>query len=151
MNADFAGAAAALVGATIGGLASIGSSWATQWIQLRDKNLEIERSRREGLFSEFIHEASRLYGDALSHEKDDVTDLVRLYALVARIKLVSSPAVSRAAEATLDRVIETYLAPNRSLHEMRVLAAEGGMNFLTDFSEACREELRAIGAGRPAA
>ena len=32
-------------------------------------------------------EASRLYGDALSHQKDDVSDLVYLYALVAKIRL----------------------------------------------------------------
>ncbi|MGA0601793.1 hypothetical protein ACO2Q3_13890 [Caulobacter sp. KR2-114] len=145
MTSEMTSAFAALVGATIGGTTSFASSWMTQWIQLKDKNLEAERGRREVLFAEFIDEASRLYGDALSHEKDEVGDLVRLYAIVARIRLVASAPVLAAAEATMDRIIATYLAPNRSLHELRDLAAEGQMNFLHDFGQACRLELVAFG------
>jgi len=146
MNPNLAGAASALAGATIGGLASFGGSLMTQWLQLRDKNLENNRAQREALFSEFINEAARLFGDALSHEKDDVTDLVRLYAIVARIRLVASPPVVQAAEKTMDAIIEAYLAPNRSLHELRTLAAEGQMDFLLGFGEACRAELGVVGA-----
>jgi len=146
MNPNLAGAAAALAGATIGGLASFGGSLMTQWLQLRDKNLENNRAQREALFTEFINEASRLFGDALSYEKDDVTDLVMLYAITARIRLVASAAVVQAAEKTMGTIIETYLAPNLSLHELHTLAAEGRMDFLLAFGEACRAELGAVGA-----
>ena len=97
MSSTLISALAALAGALIGGLASLGSSWLTQWVQLRARDRERDRARREALFSDFINEASRLYGDALSHEKDDVVDMVRLYALVARIRLISSIGVVASA------------------------------------------------------
>ena len=141
MNPTLISALAALTGALIGGLASLGSSWLTQWIQVRAGARERDRARREALFFEFINEASRLFGDALSHEKDDVLDMVRLYAIVGHIRLISTPTVVASAERTLDAVVDAYLSPNKTLQELRVLMAEGKMNFLTDFSETARIEL----------
>ena len=141
MTSSLISALAALAGALIGGLASLASTWLAQWVQLRARSRERGRARRETLFSDFIDEASRLYGDALSHEKDDVLDMVRLYALVARIRLISSAAIVASAERTLDSVIDAYLSPNRTLQELRVLMSEGRMTFLVEFSEACRVEL----------
>jgi hypothetical protein len=148
MSASLISALAALAGALIGGLASLGSTWLTQWVQVRARSRERDRARREALFADFINEASRLYGDALSHEKDDVLDMVRLYALVARIRLLSSPVIVASAERTLDSVIDAYLSPNKTLQELRVLMSEGRMNFLVEFSEACRIELDEYGATR---
>lgn len=141
MNPTLISALAALAGALIGGLASLGSSWLTQWVQSRARNRERDQARREALYTAFINEASRLYGDALSHEKDGVLDMVQLYAMVARMRLISSTAVVASAERTLDAVIDAYLSPNKSLQDLRLLMAEGRMNFLVDFSEAGRAEL----------
>lgn len=141
MNPSLISALAALAGALIGGLATLGSSWLTQWVQLSARNRERDRGRREALYTAFITEASRLYGDALSHEKDGVLDMVQLYAMVARMRLISSSGIVVAAERTLDAVIDAYLSPNKSLHDLRLLMAEGKMNFLVDFSEAGRAEL----------
>jgi hypothetical protein len=141
LDAAYVSAFFGLAGVSIGGLTSFTTSWFTQEAQLREKRIETERRAREQLFSDFIGEASRLYGDALSHEKDDVTDLVQLFALVARMRLLTSRPVVSAAERVMDKITDTYLEPNRSLHELRTLAQQGGMNFLTDFSEACRAEL----------
>ena len=141
MNASLISALAALAGALIGGFASLGSSWLTQSIQQRERNRENDRARREALFSDFINEASRLYGDALSHEKDDVLDMVGLYAIVGRIRLISCERVVTAAEQTLAAVTSAYLAPNKTLRELRTIMMEGEMNFLVEFSEACRYEL----------
>jgi hypothetical protein len=132
------------LGAAIGGVTSFASSWLVVSTQLRHKNREMERARRETLFTEFINEAARLYGDALSHEKDDVTDLVKLYALVAHTRLVASAAVVAAAERVMDTITDTYLAPNRTLHEMRTYAKEGGLDFLREFGEACRKDLAGV-------
>jgi len=137
-------ALAALAGALIGGLASLGSSWLTQSIQQRARDREHDRSRREALFTDFINEASRLYGDALSHEKDDVLDMIQLYAIVGRIRLISCDRVVKAAEKTMDSIIDAYLAPNKTLHELRTLMMEGKMDFLVAFSEAARYELDAF-------
>ncbi|WP_245461278.1 LapA family protein [Rhizobium sp. WSM1325] len=130
-----------LAGVVIGGLASFATAWMTHRSQVREKQRELEAAKREKLFSDFIAEATRLYADAISHQKGDVSDLVLLYALVAQMRLISSRRVVDAAELAMARIVKTYLTPNRSLSEMRDLAHSGAMNFLLDFSEACRAEL----------
>ena len=130
-----------LAGASIGGLTSFSTTWLTQQAQLREKRREGEQGKGLELVNDFVVEASRLYGDALSHEKDDVSDLVQLYALVAKMRLWASRPVVTAAERAMHSIVETYLQPNRTLHEIRTLAQSGDMNFLLDFGEACRADL----------
>lgn len=144
MNAGYISALAGLTGAGIGGLTSFATSWITQRTQLLAQYREAELKRRETLFNAFIAEASRLYGDALVTGKDDVAQLVKLYALVTRIRLTSSPAVLMAAERAMDTIVDTYLKPNMTLHELKKFAEQGGMDFLRDFGEACRVELADI-------
>lgn len=146
MDGTMVSASAAVAGATVGGLASFGGSWLTQWLQLRDQGLERDRARREALFAEFIDEAARLYGDALGRQNDEPGHLVRLYALAARMRLVASAPVIAAAERAMRAVIEAYLGPNRTLQELHALAGSEAKDFLAEFSEACRAEL---GAGPP--
>jgi hypothetical protein len=137
-----------LAGVAIGSLTSFATTWLTQGSQLKDRRREAEIAKREKLFTDFITEATRLYGDALSHQKDDVSDLVLLYALAAQMRLVVSDQVIATAEAAMERIIESYLEPNRSLHEIRDLAGSGAMDFLLDFGRACRVEL-STGKSRP--
>ena len=144
MSPTLLSALAALAGALIGGVASLGSSWLTQSIEQRARNREHDRARREALFTDFINEASRLYGDALSHEKDDVLDMVQLYAILGRIRLISCERVVTSAEKTMDAIIDSYLAPNKTLHELRTMMIEGKMDFLVEFSDAARYELDAV-------
>ncbi|RXT28918.1 hypothetical protein B5P46_09245 [Rhizobium leguminosarum] len=134
-----------LAGIAIGSLTSFASTWMTHRSQVKEKQREAEIAKREKLFSDFITEATRLYGDAISHQKDDVSDLVLLYALVAHMRLIASRPVVDGAELAMVRIVETYLTPNRSLSEIRDLARSGEMNFLLDFGEACRAELAAGG------
>ncbi|MCS4093689.1 MULTISPECIES: hypothetical protein [unclassified Rhizobium] len=142
MNA-YISALMGLAGVAMGSLASFATTWITQRSQVRERYREVEIAKREKLFSDFIGEATRLYGDALSHQKDDVSDLVLLYALVAQMRLICSRPIVDAAERTMDHIIEAYLAPNLSLHEIADLARSGAMNFLSDFGEVCRMELAA--------
>jgi hypothetical protein len=141
LDAGYVSAFFGLAGAIVGGLTSFVTSWITQRTQLIDKHREAGRIIRHELFKGFITEASRLYGDALSHEKDEVTDLVQLYALLANIRLLSSPAVVAAAEQVMEVIVDTYLAPNLSLLEIRNLAREGKLNFLLDFAKVSRADL----------
>ena len=141
MDAAYISALSALGGATIGGLASFGSSWLTQRTQLRFAHYEAIKARREALYAEFIDEASRLYGDALGHQKDEVADLVKIYALIGRIRLVSPRPVVTAAERILDTISQTYLGPNRTLHEVMDDLHRGRFDFLIEFGEACRLDL----------
>lgn len=112
MDPAYVSAFSALAGAAIGGLASFSTSWVTQRTQIRNAQSEAERTRLEALYSEFITESARLHGDALSHQKDDIADMVGLYALVGRMRLVSSPAVVAAADQVLLDIIATYQGPN---------------------------------------
>jgi hypothetical protein len=144
MDISYVSAFFGLAGATVGGLTSFATAWMTQHSQMRDRRREAARIKREELFGSFITEASRLYGDALSRERDDLGDLVQLYALVARMRLLASAAVVAAAESVLSSIVATYLSPNLTLQDLQKLKAEGGMNFLLEFGEACRQELARI-------
>jgi hypothetical protein len=141
MDAAFISALSALGGATIGRLASFGSSWLTQRTQLRFSQHEAVKAKREALYAEFVDEASRLYGDALGHQKDDVADLAKIYALIGRIRLVSARPVITAAERTFDTIVQAYLGPNRSLHEVMDDVHRSGFDFFTEFGEVCRQDL----------
>jgi hypothetical protein len=143
LDAAYISAMFGLGGATIGAMASFLTTWMTHRSQFQDKIRETERARRIELFNDFITEAVRLYGDALSHERDDIGDLVLLYALLAKMQLTASPATIQAAEAVIDRIIDAYLAPNRSLRDIHDLARDGKLNFLTDFGATCRLDLQA--------
>jgi hypothetical protein len=141
MDAGYVTALAGLAGALIGSLANVVTTWATHSSQLRDKHQGADQARKQKLFSEFISEASRLYADALSHERDDATDLVGLYALVAKMRLVAPGRIVAAAEDAMKAIVEAYLTPNRTLREIRTLAQQGELDFLSKFGEECRSHL----------
>jgi hypothetical protein len=133
-----------LGGAIVGGVASFGTAWLSQSVQSREKNQQAAAYRRERLYAEFVKEGARLFADALSHQKDDVSDLVELYAMVAHIRLVASPHVVSAAEGVLARIIKTYGEPNRTLSDLRVAANDGKLDPLFEFSRQGRRELFGI-------
>jgi hypothetical protein len=141
LDPAYISAFSALAGALIGSLASFSTSWVTQRTQIRHTQSEAERARLEALYSEFITESARLLGDALSNQKDDIADMVGLYALVGRMRLVSSPAVVAAADQIIIGIITTYQGPNLALHEMHEYVREGRMNYLVQFGEAARADL----------
>ncbi|HET7085389.1 MAG TPA: hypothetical protein VFI23_11505 [Rhizomicrobium sp.] len=141
LESNYITAAAGLAGAVVGGLASFASSWLTQTVQAKEKFQQATINRRENLYMEFIKEAARRFGDALTHQKDDVSDLVVLYAMVAHIRVVASPGVVAAAEGVMERVIKTYNGPNRNLSELRIFAHQGELDPLMEFSQQCRMEL----------
>ena len=144
MNSAYVSALFGLVGAIIGGLTSFLTSWLTQRDQLRDKHLESARAEREQLFNDFITEATRRFADALTHKVDDVTSMVQLYALSARMRMVASPRVVDAAEKIMVAIEHRYRAPNLTMREFQQLAERGELNVFLEFSEACRHELATI-------
>ena len=94
-------AIAALAGSAIGALASLASTWLTQHEQVRAQRVAQAMARREHLFGEFIEEAASVYSDALIHEIDDPSKLVRLYSLVGKLRLFASAEVISKAEENL--------------------------------------------------
>jgi hypothetical protein len=143
LNPAYLSALSALAGATIGGLTSFATSWTTQRAQLRHAHREAEKAKLEALYSDFTAEAARLFGDALTRQTEEIVGLMKLYAMVGHMRLVSDRAVVVAAVRVEDAIIETYLGPNRTLHEIIDFAHKGGMDFLTEFGEASRKDLAA--------
>ena len=107
-------ALAALAGSATGGLTSLASTWLTLRRQGRATRLSRERSRRQKLYNQFIDEASKLYADALVHDEAEVSALVSVYALISRMRVLSSSAVVEKAEAVVRVIVDTYFAPNKT-------------------------------------
>ncbi|MGV7212573.1 hypothetical protein [Bradyrhizobium sp. UFLA05-112] len=144
MDTPYLPALAALAGSAIGGLTSFASTWLTQHHQDRVKRLSGEKTRRQKLYKQFIDEASKLYADALVHDKAEVSALVSVYALISRMRVVSSPAVIEKADAVLHLIIDTYFTPNKTFSDVRELMNGHATNPLRVFSEECRTELQSL-------
>jgi hypothetical protein len=144
MDTPYLPAFAALAGSAIGGFTSFASAWLTQHHQERATRLSGEKTRRQKLYKQFIDEASKLYADALVHDKAEISALVSVYALISRMRVVSSAAVIEKAEAVVHLIIDTYFTPNKTLAEFRELMNGHAVNPLRVFSEECRVELRTL-------
>src|SRR4051812_38250250 len=117
MNTVYVSAIAALAGSAIGSLTSLTSAWLTQRHQDRTNRLSGEKTRRQKLYKHFINEASKLYADALVHNQAEFSALVSVYALISRMRVVSSTVVVEKAEAVADLIIDTYFIPNKSFSD----------------------------------
>jgi hypothetical protein len=149
MDLAYVSALAALAGSAIGGATSLGASWLTQRTQVRAEEVAHDIARREDMYKDFIEEASKLYGDALEHDKADTSKLVRLYALVSRMRILSPPAVIESAERVIQAIIDTYFKPNITLRELSEnLKDRSLIDPLREFSEACRRELQKLRLSR---
>ncbi len=140
-------ALAALAGSVVGGLTALATSWLTQQTQARAQENAQDRTAREALYSDFIVEASRLYGDAWVNDKPEMSSLIGLYAMVSRMRVRSSPRVIENAEKVARTIVERYFSPNRTLRELHDMLESEPMDPLRGFSEACRDELRSLRAG----
>jgi hypothetical protein len=136
---------AALAGSAIGGATSLAASWLTQRVQFRAQRLAHDIDRREDLYKDFIEQASESYTDAIEHDlaKADVPKLVRLYALVSRMRVLSSQGVIEQADRVMRDIIEKYLGPNKAIREVVADSLKNDrLEPLRDFSSACRDEFR---------
>jgi hypothetical protein len=144
MDSAYVSAIAALTGSVIGGLTSLLTTSQSQRSQLNAQLRQHDLDRREQLYKDFIEEASRLYADAYEHDTAKVATLVKLYALVSRMRVRASQAVIHNADKVVRRIIETYLGPIVTLQDIEKALVHDALDPLRDFSDACREELQAI-------
>jgi hypothetical protein len=124
MDMFYIPALASFSGSASGTLASIVTGWVTQRRKDRVRRTLRATSQREELYKNFVEEASRLYADALVNDKSEVSKLVDLYALIARMKILSSDAVIEAAEKAGRLILDTYLSPNRTFVDLPDLIDE---------------------------
>ena len=142
MNGASISALAALAGSAIGGLATFATTWLTQSHQDRSQRAAEESARRERIFGEFIDQASKLFLDALTNSLENPTKMVGIYAVVGKMRLFAGPAVVLAAERVLESIVETYYRPPIDLHGRQPPSGDK-YDVLRDFTQACRNELRA--------
>jgi hypothetical protein len=140
MDAGYITALAALGGAALGGFTSFATSWTTQRVQMNAERNATSKSRRQKLYNAFIDGAAKMYGDALIHDKLELSGLIELHTIVSRMRVFSSVAVIENASRVVRVITETYSQPNKSPLEIEEMIENGTIDLLKGFSEACRRE-----------
>ena len=151
MDGGISNGVAAIMGALVGGLASLASTWVSERTRHRRDLLQREITKRETTYSDFIDHASKLYVTSATHNLNDteanleaeLEGAVSLYGIASRIRLFASDRVIREAEAVLDLILMQFGAENISVDELR----EKKLNErdpLKAFSISCRRELHEL-------
>jgi hypothetical protein len=141
MDVAYISALSALAGSAIGGLTSGFTTWLNQRFQAKAETLAHELSRRQDLYRDFIVAASKTYGEALVTSDPKIEELIGLYAMISRMRAISSPRIVACAEQVLLETTGAYFQPNRTVAELRELIRTGtGVDPLKDFAEAVQEE-----------
>lgn len=131
------------MGSLTGAAAALGTTWITQRNQTVRDRAKVEMRKREFLYSEFVNEVARLSADALDHSLERPDTLTNLFALLARIRFVSTQPVLDAAEECSRHIVDLYSAPNITSREQLFEAiCRTSPDFTKAFSEACRLELQ---------
>lgn len=137
-------ALAAVAGSIVGGLASFLTTYFTQRHQAHRDLMLREAAHREELYSQFIKEAANVYVDSLDKTIESPASLLGVYSLVGRIRLVSNDTVLAAAEKVVDSIVDSYNRPPTTFDTMVTMVREGQFDPLKEFTEACREERKAM-------
>ncbi len=128
-------------GASVGSLSPVLSNYVLQRRVARRDLINREIVERQRLYSDFISEAARLHADAMTKNIFDLNELVSLYALTSRIRLVSPDEVVRAAEELVKDIVQRYGDANLSLEDLREAALAATADPLKRFSTTCRKDL----------
>jgi hypothetical protein len=144
MDSTVVTAMAAALGSLVGASASIATTWITQRTQRIAANTEWKLREREALYKEFTMEASRLAVDALVHSLERPEQLMALYGILSRIRLMSGDEVLGRAEDCCRRIVELYRRPNMTSDQIHAAYEANQLDPLKDFSAACRAELLAM-------
>ena len=139
-------AMAAALGSLVGASASIVTTWISQRAQSARAHVEWKMRERESLYKDFIMEASRLSADAMMTSLERPDQLVALYGILSRIRLVSSDDVLSKATSCCRRIVELYKRPNMTPDQLRAEFESNHFDPLNEFSAACRAELSAMAA-----
>jgi len=143
MDVAYVSALSALAGSVVGGLTSGITTWLSQRGQARAAQLAHNLSYREDLYKDFIIAASKAYGEAIVSNEPQTQELIALYAMISRMRVLCSLRTVACAEKIMIATIEAYGAPNKTIPELPELVKSGvGIDPLKDFAEAAREELR---------
>jgi len=150
MPSEISNGVAAIMGALVGGIASLTSAWVTERTRNRRDQMQREINKRETTYSEFIDKASKLYVTSATHTIDeednenlqvDLKEAVSLYGTASRIRLFASDRVIKEAEAVLDLILVQFGAESISVGQLRERKLKE-RDPLKSFSVSCRSELK---------
>jgi hypothetical protein len=125
-----------------GGVTSIATSWLGQQRQTKEQRRAQQKVELQDLYRQFIHDASKLYIDALEHNTTEIAKLVDIYATINRMRVLSSRNVIVAADNALRMIIDTYAKENTTFSGIRQSIGQGFSDPLRAFGQACHEELK---------
>jgi hypothetical protein len=137
------GPVSVLLGALVGGGASLLGTIYSQRSQDRLQRVASETAKRETVYADFVMSASSLLLNAYTRDEISLSgDEQRLIGLVNRMRLFAPPNVVAGAEAALRGIVEILLKPSI---ELRQLAKQALSNSIEDpllaFSSICRADL----------
>src|SRR4030095_2386920 len=106
MPGEVTSAAAAIMGALVGGLASLTSTWVGERSRHRRDMVQREIARRETGYADFIDQSSKLFVASATHnindEEVELEGTVSLYSVASRIRLFASDPVMKEVAQVLD-------------------------------------------------
>src|SRR5438094_7468495 len=138
MDSTVVTALAAALGSLVGATAYIGTTWISQRRQSIRATAEWKLRERESLYKEFITEASRLFGDAMVNSLDRPDQLVALYGILSRIRLISGDDVLSKAVGCCRRIVGLYRRANMTADQIRPAFDADEFDPLQEVSAACR-------------
>lgn len=141
------GPVSALLGALVGGGASVVAAIYTQRGQDRLHRVGSEVTKRETVYADFVIHASNLLLHAYTH--DDMVlsgEEQRLIGLINRMRFFAPPNVIGTAEAVLRTIVEIALKPSVELRQLAKEALSKGLDPdpLLAFSRVCRADLENV-------
>ena len=141
MDVAFICALSAPAGSVVGGVTSGLATWRNQRFQARAEKLAHESTRRQELYKDFIIAASKAYAEALVISEPKIDEVIGLFAMISRMRVLSPPQMVVCAERVLLETTSTYFQPNKTVTEPRELIRTGtGVDPLKRFAEAVRAE-----------
>jgi hypothetical protein len=142
----------ALLGALIGGGASLCAAIYTQRSHDRLQRIAGEVAKREAVYADFVMSASNMLLHAFTH--DDFSpggDEQHLIGLLNRMRLFAPANVVSGAEAVLRAIVQVALKPSVELRELakEALSSSPIPDPLLAFSEICRADLDRVVRSAP--
>ena len=140
----FLGPVLVLLGALVGGGASLLGTIYTQRSQDRLQRVATEITKRETVYADFIMSASNLLLSAYTHDEISLGgDEQRLIGLINRMRLFAPTDVVDGAEAVLRAIVEILLKPRIELRQLAKEALSKSLDPdpLLTFSSICRADL----------
>ena len=112
MDTAYLSAFSALAGSVVGGVTTGVTTWVSLRSSARAGRLAAELVRRQDLFRDFIIAASNAYSHALVSEEPQIQEIIALYAMVSRMRILCSAEMVSCADKIM-RLTERNAAVNK--------------------------------------